>query len=296
MNVPREDEASVSTAHHLRLIALTPYGHKPVPGAVQTLLGFNGEYQDVETGLYLLGTGYHRPFSARVMRFISPDSWSPFGRGGLNTYAYLSGDPINHIDPSGHAPKRMPPQTPAVIPRVGAGDRRASQLAQLPIDPEHLRAARMRRASAPSMTGPRKSSLTSSIGSESRRNSLLMPDPLNRSRRSSGASSGSRRLSGVDPLDWSEALVDRWNYSKANAIFKKSGLSNAEQANFDTFQNALHNLGVHPKIAASFIGGSDYKQLDADSNLFQIRLSQSERVTFTVSDKLVEIRQVGGHT
>ncbi|MDB5994231.1 MAG: hypothetical protein JWP42_1367, partial [Pseudomonas sp.] len=34
--------------------------------------------------------------------FNSPDSWSPFGKGGLNAYAYCSGDPVNSSDSSGH--------------------------------------------------------------------------------------------------------------------------------------------------------------------------------------------------
>ena len=37
------------------------------------------------------------------MRFHSRDSLSPFGKGGLNGYAYCAGDPVNRIDPSGHA-------------------------------------------------------------------------------------------------------------------------------------------------------------------------------------------------
>jgi len=36
------------------------------------------------------------------MRFNSPDSWSPFGRGGVNAYGYCGGDPGNYSDPSGH--------------------------------------------------------------------------------------------------------------------------------------------------------------------------------------------------
>lgn len=36
------------------------------------------------------------------MRFHSPDSVSPFGRGGINAYAYCMCDPVNRADPDGH--------------------------------------------------------------------------------------------------------------------------------------------------------------------------------------------------
>lgn len=36
------------------------------------------------------------------MKFCSPDEWSPFGRGGVNAYAYCAGDPVNGSDPTGH--------------------------------------------------------------------------------------------------------------------------------------------------------------------------------------------------
>ncbi|WP_195755825.1 RHS repeat-associated core domain-containing protein, partial [Pseudomonas syringae] len=37
-----------------------------------------------------------------LMRFNSPDSWSPFGEGGVNAYAYVEGNPVGRRDPSGH--------------------------------------------------------------------------------------------------------------------------------------------------------------------------------------------------
>lgn len=67
------------------------------------LPGFNRERVDPITGHYLLGNGY-RAFNPLLMRFNSPDSLSPFGRGGLNAYAYCAGDPVNRVDPSGHLP------------------------------------------------------------------------------------------------------------------------------------------------------------------------------------------------
>ena len=84
-----------------RSIAYSPYGHRPTGNSSLNLLGFNGERSDPITGHYLLGNGY-RVFSPALMRFNSPDNISPFGKGGLNPYAYCLGDPINRYDESGH--------------------------------------------------------------------------------------------------------------------------------------------------------------------------------------------------
>ena len=85
-----------------RPITHTPYGHRPLASGLFSLLGFNGERSDPVTGHYLLGNGY-RAFNPVLMRFNSPDSWSPFWKGGLNAYAYCEGDPVNYSDPTGHA-------------------------------------------------------------------------------------------------------------------------------------------------------------------------------------------------
>ncbi|EJM60157.1 RHS repeat domain-containing protein [Pseudomonas sp. GM48] len=82
-------------------VAYSPYGHRPAEGGLFSLLGFSGQQLDPLTGLYLLGNGY-RAYSPTLMRFLSPDSMSPFGAGGLNPYAYCGGDPINRVDPTGH--------------------------------------------------------------------------------------------------------------------------------------------------------------------------------------------------
>ena len=78
-----------------------PYGHQSPESGLSSLLGFNGERRDPVTGHYLLGNGY-RAFNPVLMRFNSPDSLSPFGKGGVNAYAYCAGDPINRGDPTGH--------------------------------------------------------------------------------------------------------------------------------------------------------------------------------------------------
>ncbi|EJM81217.1 RHS repeat-associated core domain-containing protein [Pseudomonas sp. GM60] len=81
-----------------RSSAYAPYGHHSFGSG---LPGFNGQLPDPVTGHYLLGNGY-RAFNPILMRFNSPDSFSPFGVGGLNVYAYCLGDPINRSDPTGH--------------------------------------------------------------------------------------------------------------------------------------------------------------------------------------------------
>ena len=82
-------------------VAYTPYGYHLQEADTPQLLGFNGERFDPFTGYYLLGNGY-RAFNPVLMRFNSPDSWSPFGKGGINAYAYCEGDPVNRVDPTGH--------------------------------------------------------------------------------------------------------------------------------------------------------------------------------------------------
>ncbi|WP_339477296.1 MULTISPECIES: RHS repeat-associated core domain-containing protein [unclassified Pseudomonas] len=89
-------------------LAYTPYGHRPAQSGLLSLLGFNGERPDPVTGHYLLGNGY-RAFNPMLMRFNSPDSLSPFGKGGLNAYGYCVGDPVNRSDPTGHLPNFLKP-------------------------------------------------------------------------------------------------------------------------------------------------------------------------------------------
>lgn len=78
--------------------AFTPFGH--ICTASSMKIGFAGERLDRASGCYLLGAGY-RSYSPALMRFQSPDTQSPFLRGGINAYAYCSSDPVNYSDPSG---------------------------------------------------------------------------------------------------------------------------------------------------------------------------------------------------
>ncbi|MFK3815902.1 RHS repeat-associated core domain-containing protein [Pseudomonas sp. NPDC089407] len=78
--------------------AYTAYGVSP---RSDFALGFVGEWWDIATEGYLLGNG-QRLYRPDLMRFCSADSLCPFGKGGLNSYAYCKGDPVNHVDRSGH--------------------------------------------------------------------------------------------------------------------------------------------------------------------------------------------------
>lgn len=82
-------------------VAYAPYGFTSSERLKGTLLGFNGEMFGQIAGCYLLGNGY-RVYSPSLMRFGSPDSLSPFGKGWLSSYMYCAGDPVNFADPTGN--------------------------------------------------------------------------------------------------------------------------------------------------------------------------------------------------
>ncbi|WP_236235459.1 RHS repeat-associated core domain-containing protein [Pseudomonas faucium] len=77
----------------------TSYGYSQVfsEGA---LIHFAGAFRDLLTGHYPFGNG-KRSYSPCLMRFLSPDSLSPFESGGINSYMYCAGDPENRLDRSG---------------------------------------------------------------------------------------------------------------------------------------------------------------------------------------------------
>lgn len=82
------------------IINYGPYGHDSSPADNPLLSRFTGQSWLPSAMGYLLGNG-HRLFNPGLMRFHSADSFSPFGSGGFNTYAYCGNDPINRVDPSG---------------------------------------------------------------------------------------------------------------------------------------------------------------------------------------------------
>lgn len=90
----------VKPLHPVSNVVSSPYGYSRSLDSAGALVGFNGELPEAITGHYLLGNG-HRAYNPILMRFNSPDSLSPFAKGGINAYAYCSGDPVNKQDPTG---------------------------------------------------------------------------------------------------------------------------------------------------------------------------------------------------
>ncbi|MNH78521.1 RHS Repeat protein [compost metagenome] len=81
-------------------VVYSAFGYRAQDVSVSSSLGYNGERREEATGCYSLGNGY-RVFSPGLMRFVSPDSESPFAKGGLNPYAYCEWNPVNYVDPTG---------------------------------------------------------------------------------------------------------------------------------------------------------------------------------------------------
>ena len=88
--------------HNFLSVAYTAYGRGSQAIGSMSLLAFTGHYQETFTACYLFGNGY-RAYQPDLMRFLSPDSLSPFGKGGINAYAYCACDPVNYKDASGRS-------------------------------------------------------------------------------------------------------------------------------------------------------------------------------------------------
>ncbi|MDH0647091.1 RHS repeat-associated core domain-containing protein [Pseudomonas sp. GD03858] len=236
--------------------AYPPYGFRHVERIDDSLLGFNGERQEPVIGHYLLGQGF-RLYNPVLMRFNSPDNWSPFGEGGVNAYAYVLGDPVNQTDPSGHMGKGKKPK------------------------PQRSTSFEMRLAA---------------LGHGGRTPVPATDMNVRSSAKTKKGSAVSRQAESAEPTN---KIVWEVNTNRQRDV---RPLNRASQAKFDNFLAYVPEYGMYD--AATMVGDTNLKLLQSDQ--WQIRLSQSERVTFRLLEstdpktevitKMVEIRDVGGHT
>jgi RHS repeat-associated protein len=91
-----------------------PFGEAhAISGSANNPQRFPGQLYDPETGFHY---NYFRDYAPGLGRYIESD---PIGLwGGLNTYAYVGGNPASFVDPEGLTTITIPRPFPGTIPRL----------------------------------------------------------------------------------------------------------------------------------------------------------------------------------
>jgi len=95
VNMPQKLTDASGAVVHDRVY--TPFGETiSVTGTLTQTLRFPGQRNDSETGLF---QNWHRDYDPTLGRYVQSD---PIGlSGGINTYAYVDGNPLGFVDPQG---------------------------------------------------------------------------------------------------------------------------------------------------------------------------------------------------
>jgi RHS repeat-associated protein len=88
-----------STGATLATFSFGPYGNTvKATGSAKTSMLYAGQYRDSESGLYYLRARYYDPATGQFLT-VDPDIATT-----RSPYAYVSGDPLNTMDPTGEWP------------------------------------------------------------------------------------------------------------------------------------------------------------------------------------------------
>ncbi|MBV4543655.1 RHS repeat-associated core domain-containing protein [Pseudomonas vlassakiae] len=229
------------------------YGHTNGTQTSIAHLFYNGEF--FHEHFYLLGLGY-RAYSPTLMRFYACDEHSPFGSGGINSYAYCSGDPINFSDPDGRWPQN---------PRVAHTTK--SKLVKI-----HRPTPSVNLAAAPQQQQPGPSRPAGNLHREhgrpprisdgfQKRWRVKHPQPLSSQTRQSYANRTGRLPESLDPLGYSRgtprinssetAVLHSWNTTNTRK-FQYLDLKWSRVARFSVIEDRLAGLNPMDKLRRAF--------------------------------------------
>ena len=262
----------------------SPYGHSPDATENGSRSAFTGQVVEGLTGHYLLGSG-NRAYSPVLMRFTAPDRLSPFGEGGLNTYAYCHGDPINMTDPTGQFSVGI---LFALMDYYSLAQGVAGFVGKGVVKGSILKAATT--ASGQSASG------LSMIATTSKRVRPVVAAPKVKIK-----TRGVARPVAAVP-DQPVAAVSNtplWTVKDKGVKIKLNETNHVEAAAAKKYQDFHTEITINGASPYDLLPAFHGKQLNPKPrNLYQIRLGKTERAHFTIDNKnkVVEMLSVGPHT
>ena len=268
---------SVMSANASRTGRYTPYGFETtLPSAT----GFTGQLKAWSLPGYFLGSGY-RFFNTVLMRFHSPDSFSPFAAGGINAYMYCGGDPVNRIDPSGHMKRSSSGSLPLLDPARSAIHTPPPPGSAVDTVPLQVPVATV----SPGSSGRAVTPLSSSSAMAT----VSAPSPSSLMATVSGSSQDL-------PLPTNNAIPQRLPLPTANAVFSNGSRPSLSH---DTMRFERRNLADPTNIgglsaeqtrdARTIVEVASRMGRNAPNDLWQIHPSLSEDIVIEVMNSVIRM-------